>query len=65
MAIDVNIFITNKKDELQKALSILEISKDDKESFYFKRKHSISDDIFFIAKEISNKLNKNELSFKT
>lgn len=65
MAIDVNIFISNKNDEFQKALAILEVAKDINEIEYFSKKHFISKDILKACEFINKKLDNKEISFKT
>lgn len=65
MAIDVNIFISNKNDEFQKALAILEVAKDKKEVNHFASKHSIRKEILQDCEIINTKLENREISFKT
>ena len=65
MAIDVNIFISNKNDEFQKALAILEVAKDKNEIKHFALKHSITDEILKACEFINKKLDNKEISFKT
>ena len=54
MAIDVNIFIQNKKDDIQKALAILEISVSSVEINNFAKKHNLSLSLIEECKSIFN-----------
>lgn len=58
MAIDVNIFISNKEDEIQKALAILEVSSDLEEIKRLSTKNNISthliEDCTIIHKKFEN-----------
>lgn len=65
MAIDINIFIENKNDEIQKCLSILEMAKDEQQIKYFLYKHNIDKTLFNDSKIILSNLNSGKLSFRT
>lgn len=65
MAIDINIFIENKNDEIQKCLAILEMAKDEQQTKYFLYKHNINKSLFNDSKIILSNLNLGKISFRT
>lgn len=62
MAIDVNIFVSNKKDIIQKTLAILEIASTNEEIKSLVKKNNISEDLVNDCKDLINKFEKGLIS---
>lgn len=62
MAIDVNIFVSNKKDVIQKTLAILEIASTNEEIKSLLKKNNISEDLVNDCKDLINKFDKGLIS---
>ena len=62
MAIDVNIFVSNKKDIIQKTLAILEIASTNEEIKSLVKKNNISEDLVNDCKDLINKFDKGLIS---
>lgn len=62
MAIDVNIFVSNKKDVIQKTLAILEIASTNEEIKSLVKKNNISEDLVNDCKDLINKFEKGLIS---
>ena len=62
MAIDVNIFVSNKKDVIQKTLAILEIASTNEEIKSLLKKNNISEDLVNDCKDLINKFEKGLIS---
>lgn len=64
MALDINIFVSNKNDELQRALAILDIINSEKDKEYYFNKNNISNDIVKASKILFKKYQDGKISFK-
>ena len=62
MAIDVNIFVSNKKDVIQKTLAILEIASTNEEIKSLLKKNNISEELVNDCKSLINKFEKGLIS---
>ena len=62
MAIDVNIFVSNKRDVIQKTLAILEIASTNEEIKSLVKKNNISEDLVNDCKDLINKFEKGLIS---
>ena len=62
MAIDVNIFVSNKRDVIQKTLAILEIASTNEEIKSLLKKNNISEDLVNDCKDLINKFDKGLIS---
>ena len=62
MAIDVNIFVSNKRDVIQKTLAILEIASTNEEIKSLVKKNNISEDLVNDCKDLIKKKKKGLIS---
>ena len=62
MAIDVNIFVSNKRDVIQKTLAILEIASTNEEIKSLVKKNNISEELVNDCKNLINKFEKGLIS---
>ena len=62
MAIDVNIFVSNKRDVIQKTLAILEIASTNEEIKSLLKKNNISEELVNDCKSLINKFEKGLIS---
>ncbi len=62
MAIDVNIFVSNKRDVIQKTLAILEIASTNEEIKSLLKKNNISEELVNDCKNLINKFEKGLIS---